>query len=208
VKKVVGLSFLLLLALGSSYTLLAYATSSAQQTTTGGCPTYQVNLLVDVVNSNPINAVVGDTIVTTIHVVYPDGTPVTLSPEIVSFSWTGSNGQQLFDNVQVVYTGTPGFYNYTQTITPDLIQTTGEGTVTIAVVSCSCSDTGGNRGPVSLTNSDLTLTPSDDSNLSIGPQTPANPTTPVVTYVIAGIIILLLIIALLLFLRRGRKKQK
>lgn len=207
-KKVISLTLLLLLVISSSYTLLVFAAPSVQQTQPG-CPTYQVNFIVDIVDSNPINAAVGDTIVTRIHVVYPDGTPVTLSPETVSFSWNGTNGQQVFDNVHVVYTGTPGFYNYTQTITPDLVQTTGQGKVTIAVVSCSCSDGGGNRGPVSLTDSDLTLTPSDNSNLSIGPQTTTTPTTPTVTYIIAGIIILLLIIALLLFLRRGRgKKQK
>jgi hypothetical protein len=194
--------------MGSSYTLLVFAASSVEQTTTPSCPTYQVNLIVDVVDSNPIDAVVGDTIVTRIHVIYQDGTPVTLSPETVSFSWTGSNGQQVFDNVQVVYTGTPGFYNYTQAITSDLVQATGEGKVTIAVLSCSCSDGGGNRGPVSLTDSDLTLTPSDNSNLSIGAVTITTPTTPTVTYIIAGVIILLLIIALLLFLRRGRGKRQ
>jgi hypothetical protein len=206
-KKIIGLTLLLLLAVSSSYTLLVFASTSVGQTQPS-CPTYQVNLIVDVVNSNPINAAVGDTVVTTIHVVYQDGTPVTLSPETVSFSWNGTNGQKIFDNVQVVYTGKPGFYNYTQTITQDLVQTTGEGKVTIAVVSCSCSDGGGNRGPISLTDSDLTLTPSDNSNLSIGPSGPTTPTTPVVTYIVAAIIILLLIIALLLFLRRGRKKQK
>jgi LPXTG-motif cell wall-anchored protein len=197
---------LLLLIVGFGYVPVAFAASSIQQTTTTpGCPTYQVNILVDVVDSNPINVVAGDIVVTRVHVVYPDGTPVTLSPETMSFLFNGSKGHMEFDNVQVVYTGTPGFYNYTQTITADLIQATGQGKVTIFVVTCSCSDGGGNRGPPSLISSDLTLTPSDNSNLNVGITPP--PTSQVPTYIIAAIIILLLLIALLLFLRRRRKKK-
>jgi LPXTG-motif cell wall-anchored protein len=204
-KSIVS-AMLLLLIVGFGSVPIAFASSSVQQTTTTpGCPTYQVNILVDVVDSNPINVVAGDIVVTRLHVVYPDGTPVTLSPEIMSFLFNGTKGQMEFDNVQVVYTGTPGFYNYTQTITADLIQATGQGKVTIFVVTCSCSDGGGNRGPPSLISSDLTLTPSDNSNLNVGITPP--PTSQVPTYIIAAIIILLLLIALLLFLRRRRKKK-
>jgi hypothetical protein len=199
---------LLLLIAGSAYMPVAFGASSIQQTTTTpSCPTYQVIILVDVVDSNPINAVVGDVVVTRVHVIYPDGTPVTLVPETISFLFNGTKGHMEFDNVPVVYTGTPGFYNYTQTITADLIQATGEGRVTIFVIACSCSDGGGNRGPISLISSDLTLTPSDNSNLNIGGGTPLGPpTSQLLSYIIAAIIILLLIIALLLFLRRRRKK--
>jgi len=206
-KKVTILMFLLLLIVGSSYMLLVFARPSIQQAAPG-CPTYQVNLAVDLVDSSPINAVVGDTIVTKIHVVYEDGTPVTLSPEVMSFVWTGDNGQMQFDRF-VVYTGTPGFYTYTQMITSDLVQATGQGKVTIWVVACSCSDVRGNRGPVSKVASDLTLTPADNSNLSIGIPTPPTPITQPVTYLVPLAIFLLLAIALFLFLLRGRgKKQK
>jgi hypothetical protein len=197
---------LLLLIVSSGYAPLAFGASSVQQTTTTpGCPTYQLNILVDVVDSNPINIVIGDTVVTRIHVVYPDGTPVTLSPETMSFVFNGTKGQIEFDNALVVYTGTPGFYNYTKTVTSDVIQATGQGRVTISVANCSCSDGGGNRGPPGLISSDLTLTPSDDSNLNVGIAQP--PTSQVPTYIIAAIIILLLLLALLLFARRRRGKK-
>jgi hypothetical protein len=208
-KKVAILTFLLLVVVCSSYTLIGSTKPSIEQTaTTPSCPTYQVILIVDVVDSNPINAAVGDIIVTKVHVVYQDGTPVSLSPETISFRWTGSNGQKQFDNVPVVYTGTPGFYNYTQTITSDLVQATGLGKVTIWAAACSCSDGAGNRGPVSLTDSDLTLTPSDNSNLSIGTPTPPTPIAQPVNYLVLGAIVLLLIIALFLFLLRGRRKKQ
>jgi hypothetical protein len=138
--------------------------------------------------------------------VYNDGTPVTLSPETISFLWTGTAGQKEFDNVPVVYTGTPGLYNYTQTITQDLYQSLGQGKVVIFVVECSCSDVRANRGPISNTESDLTLTPSDDSHLFVGPQAP--PPTQPPTYVVPLAIGLLLILALLLFLLRSRRKKK
>ena len=126
--KIIIPTILLLLVISSGYTLSAFAGPSVQQTTTTpACPTYQVNILVDLVDSNPIQVAVGDIVVTRVHVVYPDGTPVTLSPETISFLFKGSNGEKEFDNVQVIYTGTPGFYNYTQTITADLVQATGQG---------------------------------------------------------------------------------
>lgn len=165
-------------------------------------------MVVEIVDSNPINAAVGDIVVTKVHVVYVDGTPVSLSPEIISFLWNGTSGHKEFDNVLVVYTGTPGFYNYTQSITSDLIQATGQGKVTISVVACSCSDGGGNRGPIRLTNSDLTLAPSDNSNLNIGIPQPPSPLAQVATYFVPLAIIILLIIALLLFLRRRHRKQQ
>jgi hypothetical protein len=184
---------------------MVFAKPSVQQTTPS-CPTYQVNLVVDLVNSDPTNPQVGDTVVTRVHVVYNDGTPVTLSPETISFLWTGTAGQKEFDNVAVVYTGEPGFYNYTQTVTQDIFQAVGQGKVTIAVVACSCSDIRGNRGPISPVNSDATLTPSDNSNLFIGPQAqgPGQPFNWLVPLAIA----ILLIIALLLFLMRSRRKKK
>lgn len=206
-NKLPILTFLVLLAVCSSYALLGSASPSIQQTTPP-CPTYQVNLVVDIVDSNPINAAVGDIVVTRVHVVYVDGTPVSLSPVTISFQWNGTSGHKEFDNVPVVYTGTPGFYNYTQPITSDLIQATGQGTVTISVVACSCSDGGGNRGPVRLTDSDVTLVPSDNSNLNIGIPQPPSPLGQAATYFVPLAIIILLIIALLLFLRRRRAKQQ
>ena len=184
---------------------MVFANPSVQQTTPD-CPTYQVNLAVDLVNSDPTNPQVGDTVVTRVHVVYNDGTPVTLSPETISFLWKGVSGQEQFDNVPVVYTGEPGFYNYTETITQDLFQTLGVGEVIISVVACSCSDIRGNRGPISLTESDTTFTPSDNSHLFVGPQAP--PPAQPLTYLVPLAIALLLIIALLLFLMRSRRKKK
>jgi hypothetical protein len=183
---------------------MVFAKPSVQQTTPS-CPTYQVNLVVDLVNSDPTNPQVGDTVVTRVHVVYNDGTPVTLSPETISFLWTGTAGQKEFDNVAVVYTGEPGFYNYTETVTQDIFQAVGQGKVTIAVVACSCSDIRGNRGPISPVNSDATLTPSDNSNLLVGPQT--QPPQPM-NYLVPAAIAILLIIALLLFFMRKKGQKK
>jgi hypothetical protein len=211
-KRFVVPSILLLVIISSGFTLLVFASPSVQQatttTTTPACPTYEINFIVDLVNSAPLNAAVGDTVVTQVHVVYEDGTPVTLSPELLSFLWTGSSGQKEFDNVSVVYTGTPGLYNYSQTITADLLQSTGQGKVTIGVVSCSGLDVNMNRGPISYTDSDLTLTPSDDSNLNVGVPPSPNPFAQLATLVVPLVIILLLILALILFLRRGRGKKK
>jgi len=193
-----------LLSLVPVYTR-ALALPSVQQTVTPGCPTYQVNLVVDVVDSTPVNAVAGDIVITRFHVIYEDGTPVTLSPEIASFLWAGSSGEKQFDNVAVTYTGIPGFYNYTQEVTADLVQTVGMGKVTISVVACSCSDGLGNRGPVSLVNSDYTLAPSDNS--IIGIETTTTPTQPF-NFLVPLLIAILLILALALFLMRSRRKKK
>lgn len=195
---------MLLVVVSLGYNSMVFANPLVQQTTPG-CPTYQVNLTVDLVNSDPTNPLVGDTVVTRVHVVYNDGTPVTLSPETISFLWKGTAGQKEFDNVAVVYTGEPGFYNYTETVTQDLFQTLGTGQVLLSVVGCSCSDVRANRGPLSLTDSDLTLTPSDNSHLFVGPQT--QPPQPI-NYLVPAAIALLLIIALLLFLMRSRRKKK
>ena len=169
------------------------------------CPTYQTNLVVDLVNSIPIHVVLGGTVVTRIHVVYPDGTPATLSPETVSFVWAGSAGTKRFDNAPVVPTGDPGFYTYTQTITDDF----PTGTVTLSVALCSCSDASGNYGPTSDTNSDVTITPADLSILQIGLTGPSAPTQAqlIATYGVPILVAILLIIALLLLVLRGRKKK-
>jgi LPXTG-motif cell wall-anchored protein len=197
---------LMLIVLGSMLTV-TFAQSTILQTQPS-CPTYQTNLLVDVVDSVPINVTTGGTVVTRIHVIYPDGTPVTLEPELVSFVWTGSQGQIEFDNVAVTYTGNPGFYTYTQQITEALVQATGEGVVVVAVANCSCSDGANNRGPPGLINSDLTLTPSDNSNVQIGPVTPPQTGPNITSYIVPLIVVILLIIALLLFLMRSRRKKK
>lgn len=170
-----------------------------------GCPTYQTNLTVDFVNSIPHLALAGDPVVTTFHVIYPDGTPVTLEPQTASFNWTGPSGSKEFDNVPVVSNGTAGFYNYTQPFTQDIIQATGSGTITIAVVVCSCQDGLGNRGPTGSISSIQTLIPTDNSQ--IAPTTP--PQTPMVTnYLVPIVIIILLILALLMLLLRRRGKKK
>jgi hypothetical protein len=214
-KKTLLLSTALMLAIVLvPGTILVGAGRNVQQTATTttptGCSTYQSNLLVDYVNSTPHMAIVGNTIVTTFHVVYPDGSPVTLSPEIASFNWTGPSGSKEFSNVPVVYNGTPGFYNYTEAFTPDLIQATGSGTITIAVSFCSCSDSQGNRGPTGDTSSIQTIIPYDLSQVI--PPTPTTTTqvTPPPQFpaalAIPIIIIILLILALLMFVLRRRRR--
>lgn len=200
---------LLSLALFASYLpLAAYATLNLTPVQTSGCPTYLTNLEIDFVNSSPIQVTVGDVVTTTFHVIYPDGTPVQLVPQTASFLWIGAAGQKEFDNVPVTYTGNPGYYNYTQTITADLAQGTvgsgGTGKITLEVAVCSCSDALGNRGATGNIGSDETLTPSDNSNLNAGlPPSPPNP----FTYVVPIVIAILVILAILLFLRRSRRKK-
>lgn len=172
-----------------------------------GCPTYQTNLTVDFVNSIPQVALVGDTIVTTFHVIYPDGTPVTLQPRTASFNWTGPSGSKEFYNVPVIFNGTAGFYNYTQPFTQDIIQATGSGTITIAVAACSCQDALANRGPTGSISSIQTLIPTDNSQ--IAPTTPPQTSTQMVTnYLVPIVIVILLILALLMLLLRRRGKKK
>lgn len=221
-KKTLLLSTALMLAIvlvpstflvgaGRNVQQTATTTTSTSTTTPTGCSTYQSNLLVDYVNSTPHMVVVGDTVVTTFHVVYPDGTPVTLSPETASFNWTGPSGSKGFSNVPVIYNGTPGFYNYTEAFTQDIIQATGSGTITIAVSFCSCSDSQGNRGPTGDTSSIQTIIPYDLSQ--VVPPTPTTTTqaTPPpqfpTTLAISTIIIILLILALLMLLLRRRRKK-
>jgi hypothetical protein len=169
-----------------------------------GCATYLTNLTVDYVNSVPHSVNVGDTIVTTFHVVYPDGTPASLSPETASFSWTGPSGQKVYPNVQVVPNGTAGFYNYTQSFTQDLVQATGAGSIKIAVTFCSCQDALGNRGPTGDISSVETLIPTDNSVVGPKPQTISQVAT---NYAVPAIIIILLILALLMFLLRRRRRK-
>ena len=195
-------------------TILVGGSQNVKQTTTTttpiGCSTYQSNLLVDYVNSTPHMVVVGDTIVTTFQVVYADGTPVTLSPETASFNWTGPSGSTEFSNVPVIYNGTPGFYNYTQAFTQDIIQAAGSGTITIAVAFCSCSDSLGNRGPTGDTSSIQTIIPYDLSQIALQTTTTTQVTPPPqfpTTLAISIIIIILLILALLMLVLRRRRRK-
>ena len=197
---------------------LVGAGQNVQQTTTTtashGCSTYQSNLAVDWVNSTPHSVVVGDLIITTFHVVYPDGTPVLLSPRTASFNWTGASGWKYFSDVPVIFNGTPGFYYYYQNFTQDIIQATGPGTITIFVAYCSCRDGLGNRGPTGDTSSIQTITPLDLSQI-VPPTTTTTTTTTQVTppplipaiLAIPIIIIILLILALLMFVLRRRRKK-
>ncbi len=170
------------------------------------CPTYHTNLLVIFVDSTPRTVTVGSTVVTTFHVVYPDLTPVVLSPEVAAFSWSNSSGVEVTKTSPVVSTGQPGFYTYTNTVTPEY----PTGLVTIAVVICSCQDGAGNFGPVDSISSALTADQSDNSVISIGPVTPqvVQPPPPQFPFAIIELLIVLalLIVALLLLIRRRRKQ--
>ena len=188
----------------SSVPLSALGKSFPRQTVT--CPTYLTNLEVDFVDSNPRTAEVGTIIVTIVHVIYPDGTPVTaLSPETISFLWSSATGQWPDDDAPVTRTDRPGYWNYTQTITDEMLTALGTGLITITVVLCSISDIFGNRGPTGPVNSDTTFTPSDLSK--VGLEIPPSGPQPV-SYVVPLVIALLLIIALLLFILRARRKKK
>ena len=175
------------------------------------CPTYQTNLIVNVVDSTPHTAPVGTVVVTTVHIIYPDGTPVVLSPQTISFVWSGFSGQKVVENAAVIPTGDPGFYRYTETVT----EYYPTGTVTIAVLYCSCSDALANRDPTDYVSSDTTITSDDDSKVNIGPVTSIPPTVVqppgigqlIATYAVPIVIAVLLIIALLLLLFRARRGQ-
>jgi hypothetical protein len=187
--------------------IMVLAVQNVQQAT---CPTYTTNLAVDWVDSVPHSATVGDTVVTTFHVIYPDGTPVTLSPETASFTWIGPSRQMQFAQVAVTYNGTPGFYTYAQVFSQSLIQATGSGTITIYVNNCSCSDAQSNHGPTgnisSIETSDSSpIEASVHDNSQMNGNTP--PTQIVARYAVPIVIILLLFLALLLLIRRRRRKS-
>ncbi len=213
-----SLAFMMIaLVFASSFAVSTYAvTRVSQATTTQGCATYQSNLAVIRVDSTPhepTNTNIGATVVTIFHVVYPDGTPVVLQPQTSSFIWSGSSGQKEFDNIPVTYTGTPGFYNYTATLTQDIIQATGQGVITIAVITCSCQDHLGNRGPTGNVNSIITVDSTDDSQVQNGPMggttqqgQPGQPFASSIDVIL--LIVALLIIALLLLVARSRRKSK
>lgn len=197
----------------SSFMISASATPRVSQT--ASCPTYQTNLLVIRVDSTPhvpTPTSLGVTVVTIFHVVYPDGTPVTLQPQTGSFLWSGTVGQREFDNVPVVYTGTPGFYSYTATFTQDILQAAGPGVITISVMTCSLQDGSGNRGPTSGVNSLITSDTSDNSQVQVTPVSTSTTmtTSPVGLTATEDVILLiaaLLVIALLLLLARSRRKK-
>ena len=192
----------------------ASATSHVLQTTTPRqeCPTYQTNLVVIRVDSTPhepVNTKVGESVVTIFHVTYPDGTPVVLKPQTVSFLWSGNSGQKEFDNVPVTSTGLSGYYNYTATLSPDIVQATGQGIITISVVLCSCSDGSENRGPTGNVNSIVTLDTTDNSRVAAGPlTTTTQPGQLITSEDVVLLIAALLIIALLLLVIRSRRKPK
>jgi hypothetical protein len=204
-----SLLVLISLVLFTSYLPLAGLAAANLLPAQGGCPTYLTTLTVDLITSSPIQITVGDVVTTMFHVIYPDGTPVQLSPQTASFLWIGAAGQTELDNVPVTFTGNPGYYNYTQTVTADIAQATvgsaGTGKITIEIAHCSCSDALGNRGATGDIGSDETLTPSDNSNLNVGP--PPSTQQPF-TYAVPILIAILVIIAILLFLRRSRSKKK
>jgi len=184
-------------------------TASGDVRPSQGCPTYLTNLLVVIVDSVPRDVPPYTTVVTTFKVIYPDGTPVTLDPETASFTWVNEAGEsKIFKDVPVVPTGEPGFYTYTQTVTPDF----PTGTVTISVAYCSCSDAQMNYGPTDDENSVTTIYEPDISIVQIGPSTmPSPPPTGaelLSTYLVPILIALLLIIALILLAARARKKKQ
>lgn len=207
-RRISFLALLTLVMFTSSLPLAAFATPAVLPTQVV-CPTYLTNLTVDYINSTPNPLTVNGNVTTMFQVVYPDGTPVQLSPETGSFLWVGAAGQKEFDNVPVTYTGKPGYYNYTQTLTSDIVQaalgSNSTGKITVQVVNCSLSDASGNRGPTGNIGSDETLITTDNSNLNVAPQTP---TQQPISYLVPLIIAILIILAILLFLRRSRTKKK
>ena len=189
--------------------LALYLPSTALASAEPPCPTYQVNLIIDLVDSNPRSAWVGVTVATRVHVTYPDGTPAVLMPETISFSWSNGTYEKIRPNALVMSTGEPGFYMYLESVKADF----PTGSVTITALLCSCSDIGGNWGPTDDESSLTTITPSDLSILQIGLQMTTQTTTTqpaenvLVTYTVPIVIAILLLIALLLLFARGRRKK-
>jgi len=201
---------IIFLLFGFNLPVTGFAKASVQQQYY--CPPYELNLLVDFVDSNPHIATWGTTVVTIVHVVYPDGSPVKLSPETVSFAWSMGATQIVFENATVLPTTTPGYYRYTQEITDRFPR----GTFLVSVLMCSCSDGEWNYGPPGVVNSPVTATTSDDSIVVVGVQSTTTITTttavtvpgiPLTTYMIASIIAILLLAALILFITHARRKR-
>ena len=195
------------------------------------CPTYLTNLVVDFVNLTPNNVQCGGTVNITVHVVYPDGTPVTLLPETLSFMWSGPCIFLVLENVPVVPTGVPGYYTRIETVTccvnRTLTVTTTTtcnqtccfptGTAKVYVLVCSASDGLGNYGPTDDVSSDETITEGDSSKVNIGSlsatSTSVGQTTTqgksqdlLATYAIPIFIAAVLVIAILLAARALRKR--
>ncbi len=81
------------------------------------CPTYLTNLEVTSVNVTPSTISCGDTAAVTVHLQYPDGTPVSLSPETLTFKCVGSCSSFIFENVPVYpVPGKPGWYTWNLTV--------------------------------------------------------------------------------------------
>ena len=96
-----------LLLLGFNLPLAAHA----------ACPTYLTNLAITYVNVNPHQISCGGSVNITVGVFYPDGTPVTISPETMSFKFAGACSSLVIENVRVFPTGEPGFYSCNLTYT-------------------------------------------------------------------------------------------
>jgi hypothetical protein len=171
--------------------------------TTTGSEAHQFALVI-----NPSQAPVGTPYIIQFRVVYPAGTnasgyPVTLTPPKASFRFTNSSGaSSLLTGVTVnPVPNQPGNYTYAGTVTSDFPQ----GPVTVYVLSHSLQDQAGNIGPPEDVASPQTVTPFDNSVITIGPQVVTPPTT---NYAVPAVIAALIILALILLLVRRRSKTK
>jgi len=175
---------------------------SAGSSAKPSCPTAGKTVGIHYVDSDPKSAAVGTTVTTLIAVRYPDESPVTLSPQTISFRWVGAAGEKIVENAPVVGQA-PGDYRYEQKVGDDF----PTGTVTIFVVACSCSDGQGNYGPITDVSSDSSERLEDNSTIEIGAtmQQPAAQDL-LVAYGVPIVIAIVVVLAVLLVLRRRRKK--
>jgi len=197
-KKQWPVTFVVLLLFGLTLPLAA-ATSPNPS-----CPSAGEIILVATIDSRPKTAPVGTTVTTVIAVETGAAhTPVTLSPQTMSFRWASSAGEKIVENAPVSPAAT-GTYTYNQTIGDDF----PTGTVTISVIACSCSDGKGNYGPVTDINSTSSDRLTDDSVVQIG-ATAATPSAGIPGFPMESILIgLVTASAILVLLRRRRTGDK
>jgi len=196
-RKQWTVAFVMLLLFGSAMPLAAAASAKPS------CPTAGKIVSIHYVDSNPKSAAVGTTVTTLIAVRYPDESPVTLSPQTISFRWVGAAGEKIVENAPVVGLA-HGDYRYEQKVGDDF----PTGTVTIFVVACSCSDGQGNYGPITDVSSDSSERLEDNSRIEIGAtmQQPAAQDM-LAAYGVPMVIAIVAILAVLLLVLRRRKKK-
>jgi hypothetical protein len=179
---------------------------------------YQTQFLVVEVNTLPVATHAGASLNVVFEVEYADGSPAQLNPQLASFLVLSPTYSDVYSNVLVTPTGTPGEYQTSIVLPSDI----PPGTYTLYCIHCTLTDGKGNFAPNSDISSNETPIKSN-SIFTVGAvvtttayicccntTTTAPPLGFVSTSLLVGlwiplIIILILIAALLL---RGQQKKK